>query len=263
MLGSINIKLPARLEDELRWQGARSTALEARESGKTLFWEFDFGMGDSPISLDDSGHFLSFATAIDHFMKTLGTEFAHSTAGVILYRGDLNFHERLIWSGDLKDYFEEWVGTLPEGLVAPEQLFCVNLFAEYMHRLASYLSEMFIPYCFFDTSSFASKAAVSQLLSKERFGFIVVKEPSSGAQGIVLPSDAQCDKNVLNALDRLFAEFESQKIAYKIIPEALLSEEWEGLDVITAIADSLSHPGRRMLQGFSASGGQVIFVEKK
>ena len=162
MLGSINIKLPARLEDELKWADSRVIALEANKNGQSIFWEFDFGMGDSQISLDDSGHFLTFATAIDHFMKTLGTEFSHSTSGIILYRGDLNFHERLMWSGDLKDYFEEWVQSAPSGLVEPIQLFCVNLFAEYMHRLASYLSDMFVPYCFFDTSSFSSKAEVSK-----------------------------------------------------------------------------------------------------
>ena len=42
-----------------------------------------------------------------------------------------------------------------------------------------------------------------------------------------------------------------------MIPEALLTMEWEGLDEIYTLPDALSSEGARRLQGFIAAGGAV------
>ena len=45
----------------------------------------------------------------------------------------------------------------------------------------------------------------------------------------------------------------------KIIFETFLSEEWDGLDHLIALEDSLSIQGLRKIKGFEVSGGVVEF----
>ncbi len=47
-------------------------------------------------------------------------------------------------------------------------------------------------------------------------------------------------------------------IPYRVITEAFLTEEWDGLEAV--VAGSVSPRGKRMLRGFCASGGIAVFV---
>jgi len=61
-----------------------------------------------------------------------------------------------------------------------------------------------------------------------------------------------------NALDTLI----KKKEPFRIIPEALLTAEWDGLDEVIVSEHLLSPQGKRMLQGFNAAGGNVIFLKE-
>ncbi len=243
----ITIVLPARLEDDLRWEPLVLMAQEAIKEGRSIFWEFDFGLDETKICVNNEATFHTFCLAIDHFSKTLWKEFAHVSCGVILYRGDLSFVDRWL--------FED--KTL---------LFCVTVFAQYLHRLASYLHEDAQPFCFF-RPSLKSTARTAQLFSKERFPYLhVVIEESPQDQeaplGVVLPRDDYCSEAVLDKLDRLFAELQERSLTFRILSEVYLTEDWQGLDTLIFIEEALSPYGKRALQGFCASGGTQISWDK-
>src|SRR5271170_3017277 len=71
----VRIVLPARLADELDWAPARAAAQQAVGEGKRLFWEFDFGLGEQPLLLDDQAPFFAFSIALEQFKITLWPEF--------------------------------------------------------------------------------------------------------------------------------------------------------------------------------------------
>jgi hypothetical protein len=45
----------------------------------------------------------------------------------------------------------------------------------------------------------------------------------------------------------------------KVVFETFLAEQWDGLDRMHVLSDGLTTQGRRMLQGFAAAGGEVVF----
>lgn len=252
----IDILLPSGLHEEIDWRIEEAIAQKAKELGEKILWKFDFGLHLSSISLDDSSHFLSFSLALEQFSKTFAKTFEAETEGVVLYDGDICFHERMLWSGPLQDYFQEWLKEIKaEDSLHYKRLFCMHLFAEYLHRLSSYLPEEIVPYCFFENTT-ESAAVCAQLFSKERFGPIrLQKKEIAAATGVVLPRDEVCSLPVLEKLDHLLQELTDQKMAFKMIPEPLLTEEWQGIERLIVLEGTSSSTGERMLRGFEASGG--------
>lgn len=228
-----HITLPARLSDELVWQEQRLFAQSAVLRGEKIFWEMDFGISDSPFSLRDSAAFFSFTLALEHFVKTLWEEFKEHTQGISLYRGGIK-----------------------------QDLFYMNAFAEYLHRLASVLPEELLPFCILDVSSSSSPARLEQLLSKERFPHIHLclegRDTTIASKvGVVLPQDSFCTEEVLDALDKILEQMHEP---FRVVPEALLNEQWEDLDTLVVMSCALSPQGKRKLQGFCAAGGEVVVV---
>jgi hypothetical protein len=265
------IELLADLHHDLDWKKAYEEAAEAVKCGKWLFWHFNFGLEKSVLALEDTAQFFSFTIAIEEFLKQLWPVFGEKTFGASVYRGSIDIASRFLWSHAHEKHFKE--------SLLDEHLYCVDVFAEYLHRLSSYFPDNLLAFCFFDTS-FCGPAQQAQLLSKERFAhfhlavkgahrlsngliwkenkaFFEVKEVS---KGVLLPSDALCCCNVLMKVDALVEQFSQKGEALRIIPEMLFNEEWDGLDVIFAMEDVLTIQGRRRLQGFAAAGGEIVFV---
>jgi hypothetical protein len=48
--------------------------------------------------------------------------------------------------------------------------------------------------------------------------------------------------------------------AFRFIPELLLAEEWDGLEELLVLPESLSVPGKRLLHGFTLAGGELVSV---
>jgi hypothetical protein len=170
------------------------------------------------------------------------------------------------------------------------RLFCVDLFASYLQRLVSFLPDSLLPFAFFDASSIESPAVAAQLFSKERFQYLHLglkgaefpfvglaletEMPSAGwcgdrdlasvcrcgspALALCLPSDAYCDRAILSQLEHLMHTLRRKAIAFRLICEEKLTEEWNGLDRLIVIPESISAQGKRKLQGFIAAGGEVV-----
>jgi hypothetical protein len=260
------IVLNADIQEEMHWQEQLLGARQLKQLGQTITWELDFGLASSSIALDDPAVFLSFSLALEHFVKMFECEFAACSVGVILYRGGLDLYERIVLSGNLTDHYEEWLKEMKaDDILHYRRLFCIHVFAEYLHRLASFLPDSFAPpICSFEIPSSMSHCTQAQLLSKERFAHIVL-EPALDRRealiGIVLPPDDRCTLKVLQQLDETIALYEQGNLFFRIIPEALLNEEWQGLETLVAIDSLLTAAGRRMLQGFIAAGGNVELVQ--
>lgn len=258
----IEITLPAGLDSPLLWKEEELLAQQAKQAGKKILWKFDFGLDRSDISLDDPSHFLTLSLSLDHFVKTLAVAYGNETAGVVLYAGDIYFDERMLWSATLQDYYAEWLNEMGrEESEFSRRLFCMNVFAEYLHRLASYLPDEMTSYCFFEVLKM-KPAHAAQLFSKDRFGAIQLELGEKRREvGVVLPGDELCQGEIFEELNQILEDLERDGVAFKVIPEGLLTEEWQGIEKLYVLRKGITGPGSRMLKGFEASGGEVEWVK--
>jgi hypothetical protein len=229
--------LAARLGDDLDWQ------VEAQKG----LWEFNFGL----TNLADETHFQAYVLAIDQFVR-LGY-----SGAVCLYRGPIV---------DLlpDEEYKEWLADTEKG-DAPHtrRLFAIDSLVEYLHRLGSHFPETIDLFCLLDLEVKSTLAEAAHLLSKERFAHLQLGVIGTDLEidpqaplAVCLPSDKLIDFEILDALLKKLSG-----TPVRIIPEAILNEEWHELDQLIVLENSLSTVGRRMVQGFSAAGGKWIGAE--
>jgi hypothetical protein len=299
---AILISVPAHPHADLSWESQYEYAEKAVEKGKWILWELDFGFESSPVFIQDSSLFYSFGIAIEEFAKKLWRPFRHRSLGVCLFRGDVDFSKRFIWTDQHQEFFLEKILDYP--FVKEKQseqrdreeeclrnLFAADVFADYLHRLSSFLPESLLPFCLLDVSSVESSAFLSHLLSKERFQHILLalkkaKIPlghlnweegacfggwigqytpyfSAVSQvkiGVCIPSEEKMSQDLYSLFDRVFQEFNQNNIPFRVISEHFLNESWDGIDDLIVLSASLSEQGKRKLCGFHAAGGRIISI---
>lgn len=277
--------LKAQPQDDLDWSAAVESAQKLIEQGKWILWEFDFGLGEGTIDLRDQTAFYSYTVAIEEFSSKLWKEFSDKTFGVILYRGDSNWSERII---DVKDRHSEEEGS---GCSVALELYSAALLAQYLHRLVSFFPDAALPFVLIDLSGSASLARDALTFSKNRFehlhfairgsqlpipgltwetggscsGWIGSGEiqpqmiaPPIPTRAVCLPQDRYCDEQFLNSLELLLAHLIESGRPFRLISEERLTEEWNDVDQLIYFPDQTSPQGKRMLKGFFAAGGEFI-----
>lgn len=162
-----------------------------------------------------------------------------------------------------------------------KNIYSMNTLAAYLHRLAAALPEELFVFASFDSRMITHQAFLYQIVSKERFSHIplalkgshipleaftwkedcIYFEGKEARVGICFPNDPYCNQSTLNMLRKLFSDLERHKISYRIIPEFLMTSSWDGLDEILFIHKALSPQGKRILQGFSITGGSCIYLD--
>jgi hypothetical protein len=162
-----------------------------------------------------------------------------------------------------------------------KNLYCMNTLIAYLHRLVAALPEELLVFASLDATAYAHPAYLYQLLSKERFSHLHIalkghliplevftwKEDTTLFQnktatvGVCFPNDAYCVQSTLNALKKVFIDLETHQIPYRVIPEFLITSSWDGLDDLIVLQKSLSSQGKRILQGFSITGGRCIYID--
>ena len=215
------ILLDASLASDLTWD-------LTDVKGDQLLWELKFDF------VFDQAAFNAYILAIDQFAK-IWEQFKDRSRGVVLYRGSLDILKK----------------------IDADEVEAATVFGELLHRLASFLPDDAMPYCFFDHSSFG-KARTAQLLSKARFCHLHLSlEEHTSSNGILLPSDEACTPEILAQLEQLM-----EKVGpHRMIPETRLNEMWDGLDTIYVIEETVSTQGERHLKGFLAAGGEKFGAE--
>ena len=273
---TVIIRLPAHLSADLNWYKEKEIAERIADAGKYILWEIDLGLNSYPFNPEDSASFYSFSLAIEEFSKQLWPIFGNKTFGVALYRGSFPF--------------EQWrSGFIQELTEGDEEIFCVQMFSEYLHRLISFLPDAVLPFALIDIEKIGSMAKGSQLFSKARFEYLNLavkgaKAPFCGicwekgcygqgwlggalkealpsrikpTVGVYFPQDEWMNKAVIEELDALMEHLKQSKVDFRIVAEEKLAELWDGLDRLIVPSNAISVSGKRKLLGFIAAGGVV------
>lgn len=307
---AVVIKLSAKISDDLLWEEQRLQALEIIKNDKLILWELDFGFSDKTLETTHSAEFYSYGIALEEFSQNIWPEFKDKSLGVILYRGDCQFIERFHWTEDHRTYFFETIheeslhASLQKKIESSDlswhealcsdvhfHFYAATMFAQYLQRLASYLPDDTLVFSLFDVSGASSTARLALLLSKERFGHILLglknakvalghlnwedglclggwigrgsayfSTMSEVRIGICLPEEHMFTEQVEGMLNNIFDELIVRQIPCRVIPEAMLTEAWDGIDYILVISSAVSYQGKRRLQGFCAAGGTVVLT---
>jgi hypothetical protein len=301
-LDSVNgvvIYINCAQDADFQWEDAILLAEKAVELGKWILWDLDFGLHEKRIFLEDSAAFFSNEIAMNEFIKTLWRPFQEQTIGACLFRGGVEFAKYFVWTEQHEQLYLEksresaFLNSDPDLEEMGRKLFAADVFSDYLHRLSSFLPENLIPFCLFDVSSVESDAALSLLLSRERFQHLLLALKHSrlplgslkweegkcfggwigrGAPyfsavhdvtlGVCVPLEEKMTKDLLKQLDDVFVELDRLQVAYRVISELYLNESWDGIDEIIVFGSAVSTQGLRKLKGFLAAGGKVIHANE-
>lgn len=253
------IKLPAQMESDLDWGSQINQAMQSNDG---LLWTFDFG---PKFRIHDPAFFSSCALAVEEFSKNIWPQFQGSTKGVVLYEGSIVFADRIFLSEQTEVIFEDFLSEFPPHFERELlfRLFCANILSEFLHRIASLLPEEIPIICRFDARAESDACALAQLLCKRRFEHLhleVLGAPwveSTSKIAVSLPLDERLDVEARKKLNALFLTLKD----FRVIPEELLCQHWDGVDQILALKKYTSEWGMRMLNGFQATGGEVKLSE--
>lgn len=170
-------------------------------------------------------------------------------------------------------------------------LFCSDAAGEYLQLLAARLPDTITPFVLLDASACIDHAHKAQLLSKERYPHISVGVKNGSRfggefvwegkalpagniarsyhsfeidvkprYGVCLPPLLKDSFRNSSTFNDIFAALIKRQDTFKVIPESLLTTEWDGLDYLIVVSHLLSPQGRRKVQGFCAAGGTVVVV---
>lgn len=211
--------LDASLCSDLKW--------EVESNAPEILWELDF-----QITSLNQPQLSSYQLAVKHFAETVWERYQKETLGAVIYKGKVPNYP-------LED------------------------FASYLHHLAAYLPDEVPPIVLFDCVGDPlrfSKEIFSHLhlgFRDDRLGVMQWGEAlkplrHDAALGVVLPLHEKgiTFETVLKRLSHLDRP-------YRMIAEPYLTEEWDGLDEIIIFSDWISPWGKRMVQGFEATGGKI------
>lgn len=171
------------------------------------------------------------------------------------------------------------------------QIYCRDAAAEYIDLFVNQLPEELKSYLLFDTSDIGDSVHLENLLSKEHFtqvslvlrcasqkqawrsigtddGFIgrsfpLFENSSMSNIALCLPSLTFFKPSDYQELRTVFEKLIAKEINYRVIPEGMLTTEWEGLDYLIVAEKYLSLQGKRMLMGFCAAGGTVVCTDQE
>lgn len=264
------IRLSCRVSDSLDWDMAFP------EEGP-LFFRFDLGLEAPFFPLDDEMHFQSLSIALQKFTTEIYPKFQERISGAVLYSGTADFSAFFQWSERQKENFKEWSEGRPVLNEAHQKrLFCADAFAHYFQMLAHRLPDEMPLYVFLDGAGVGSIAERHQLISKERFEHFLIAAKGlpfgnhlvwegetfrelqdKPSLALCFPEDKMCTENILNLLNEKIASMQNP---FRILPEAFLTEDWEGVDVFHVLKEPLTPQGERKLKGFLATGGEVNWI---
>jgi hypothetical protein len=267
------ISLPAGTQASLEWHEELLIAEEYSSQGFGLLWDLQLGLFSqlqSPLS--NEMQIKTLQLAIDQFSNNVWNKFEHSTVGVILYRGPIDLTSTFESEPAQQVDFENWLELM--GVPSQEQReerpyyshYCLDLAAEYLHRLAAHLPTATQSYIIVEIAPWLSALDEALMLSQERFGQIIplavgTKHPSMQLQapvGICLPPLAETFHPRTKALEQLFQDLQQKNTPYRLIPEESITALWHGLDTLILPSAHISHTTKRKLQGFAAAGGTSI-----
>ncbi|MEZ5314843.1 MAG: hypothetical protein R3E91_01325 [Chlamydiales bacterium] len=230
------IVLDASENSSLKWQFQIKDAL--------VLWRLDFALDIAILS--DEPRYLALELALDHFLKTVWPRFEESTFGIALYKGPF----------------------LPPII-------------SIIKRLASHLPENLLSFIFLDTEGIADLQTYFRSLNQFALGFFIpvlkgkwskmypyafpalawdhVYSPMGYSSEVLLSSFPE-KRLSTGVMIPKYGSFPLPEETFRIIPEEILTEEWEGLDRLIVSSSAMTEEAQRKLHGFVAAGGEVIYL---
>ncbi|MCB1111849.1 MAG: hypothetical protein KDK72_04225 [Chlamydiia bacterium] len=283
---SVTVAIDGSAGANLDWSAAADAAAQYCSQGLALFWKIDLGLFHKlKLPLDNQTQMLSLKLSLDHFRDTLWQQFHRHTIGISLYEGSLLLSDALPWDDTLKESLNQWGGHLDD--------FCIHVFVEYLERLACGLPEALQTYVLLDAGAIVDPAHLARLATAERFDQIhlALKESrlplndlswrggrspcgyladqhlpiddTAATVAVCLPSLEQQGRDGDAAMNGAFSFLEERQVPYRVIPELMLTSEWDGLDYLIVWPQYTTPQGLRMLQGFCAAGGTIVTLGEK
>jgi len=246
----IRISLDVSDRSLLNWKEAICYAQSVIEKGLLVLWELVFDLQKG--SLDDEARFLTFQLNIQHFNEVVWEKFQKHTFGVALFRGKLQ-----------------------EGI------------ADYLKSLAALLADEVACFIFLDTTEVFDLETYFQLIDKEIFNHInlILKGPFSERYPWAVPAFGWdhgfsalgfCSRVILTHLSQKRLKYALclpkqahwdqvrevitilGQTPFRVIPENLLTHEWEGIETLIIFPQQMTHQSWRKIHGFTAAGGEII-----
>lgn len=253
-----------------------------------------------PFSLHNNSQYLTLSLAIEHFNKETWSRYKTSSLGVVIYKGDFNVCHLVGSDVDSLSNFREWLGGSHLEDVTPETLktsvagkktlqkYACDIATDYLDLLAQDLNEDVECFALVDAEKIEDPILALQAFAggrNSRFRFVLkncvlppqdIAWDSPSPFGVVgtkvFEMNQYRDKYPVGvsvpafpgAVDCCFQdavkELIKQGVAFRQIPEELLTTAWDGLDYLVISSSKVSSLGLRMLQGFVAAGGTVVTV---
>lgn len=230
------IELPCKPCDLLDW---RSQLAVAEEANIPIVWKIDAGLEQPFYPLEDELRFQAISLALRQFSTDVWPRFQQQTSGICLYKGSADFQ--------------------------------TEAYALYFQMLSHKLPDEAEVELLLDLSCLRHPSDALKIISHERFDHFQI-----AIHGMELPLegmrwDGSCLQLVVNqglvfpetvneGLAGAFDLFLQTRSDVKIVFERHLSSQWEGMDRLFVIRESLGPRGQRMLQGFCAAGGEVTYI---
>lgn len=263
------IHLEASLKASLDWRKEIIAAKSIIEQGSKILWKIDFGLFDRlQYPLSSQQQFQGLRLAIEHFQSEIWSQLVEGSFGVVLYEGaldsilNLNFEGIQTWA--LERFENSNVTEINIEDPFLRTLFCRDVALDYLKQLASQMP--FGVDCFIQPQIAAPLSPVQQaiFLNEECYRPLQFLEHNinlSANIGICLPSITCYYPESHHQLDTAIHQLMSQGLPYRFVAEEALITSIEGLDELYVTPLTLSQQGKRMLQGFIATGGQVHFLD--
>lgn len=238
------VRLEASARSRLDWNKEIIHAEALIEKGYFILWDLEFELSED--SLEDETLFLSLKLSLDHFCNTIWKQFGENSFGVALFRGALTLQNR-------------------------------DAILGYLKTLAAFLPEEASCFLFLDTSYVKDAVTYFQLTSQVAFPpfHLIVKGEFATRYPYAFPAfgwdhemspfshpirikQAIClsEKVEKRAFQALIEQLGTTP--FRVIPEEILTYEWDGIDVLFVLPGGISKRGQRKLDGFVAAGGRVI-----
>jgi len=221
----MNIELPAEPHDSLDW------AIEVNAS--QVLWRLKLGLEQPSFPVDDEQRFQASVLALKQFSNTVWPQYQDKTTGCVLYQGPLE--------------------NLPDPM--------------YFQMLAHKLPDELPIFLLVDERGVASVSEILRFLADDRFvhfsvGLRTERVPRDGwvwDESGVRVRKLEAKRGLVFTGENIDSLLEND---LKVVFESRLTEEWDGLDQLLVVENSLSEQGLRKLKGFEAAGGEVETVTR-
>ncbi len=277
-------------KSDLDWSIPLTLAEAIISKGYKIFWDLQLGLFDDlKYPLSNQAQFHSLKLAVEHFGKIVWEKYSSASVGVCLYRGGSEFHRNFKWGPKENENFIHWQKDRQNSI----EQFCQSASLDYIKLIGEHLPNEAEPFALIKLTKEHSLLDEISLLDADQTmplrlalegnriplshevawngcsspsGFIGTTlpdyHPKPSTLAVCIPPIIPQNTELAKSIELILQTLNSQGLTYKLIPEERLSSMWDGLDDLIVISKTITPACKRMLQGFCAAGGNIIYADE-